>query len=245
MKAMKSLPQPFVTIYIGPTPELAIQDKAERPIPLKDEDDNDRGTLQSQIASLTVIDPSLSKFLIHKNLICYHSPFFAAAFNGSFIEGITQSMTLDVDEEAFGVLVNWSYSQCVVSKFGRRPCCDTLGRVWIMAERFMMPILQNQVMDVIYDLVRDSSPRVGPFGFTEFAHIAREHGDGDNQLVDIVAWLLRWCDEAKFTYYVDKLPQEIIVKVAKQLKKVMNPDVGKLISLKAPNFYVATEEERK
>jgi hypothetical protein len=69
MKTMNSLPQPFVTIYIGPTPDLATQDKAERPL-LKDKNDNDRGTVETQIASLTIIDPSLPKFFIHKNVIC-------------------------------------------------------------------------------------------------------------------------------------------------------------------------------
>jgi len=127
MKTMNSLPQPFVTIYIGPTPDLATQDKAERPLLLNDKDDNDRGTVETQIASLTIIDPSLPKFFIHKNVICYHSPFFAATFNGKFAEGTTQLMTLDVDEEAFGVIANWFYSKVVVSKSGGRPRSNTLG----------------------------------------------------------------------------------------------------------------------
>jgi len=243
---MNSLPQPFVTIYIGPTPELATQDKAKRPLLLKDKDDNDRGTIQPQVASTTVMGPSLPKFLIHKNLICYHSPFFAAAFNGNFIEGITQSMTLDVDKEAFGVLVNWFYSQGVVSEFGVQPTVVTLARVWIMAERFMMPLLQNKVMDVIHDKVTSFGPVLWwPTGFAEFAQIANEHGDRDNQLVDIVVWALRWCDEAKFNYFTDQIPQEIFVKVAYQLKKVMDHDADKLFSLEASRFYIATEEESK
>lgn len=184
MKTMNSLPQPFVTIYIEPTPKLSPQDKAKIPLLLKEKDDNDIGTVESQIASLTVIDPSLPKFFIHKNLICYHSPFFAAAFNRKFAEGTTQSMTLDVDEEAFGVLANWLYSQAVVSKSGRRPVFGTLARVWIMGEQFMIPILQNQVMDAIHDSVASSS--WNPQSFIEFARVAHNHGDGDNQLVEIV-----------------------------------------------------------
>lgn len=48
-----------------------------------------------------------------------------------------------------------------------------------------------------------------------------------------------------FNYYVDWLPQEIFVKVAKELKKVKNPDKDKLIARKASEFYVATGEENK
>jgi len=52
-----------------------------------------------------VITPSADTktFRIHKNFICYYSPFFDAAFNGKFVEGETQSMKLeDTCAEAFG-----------------------------------------------------------------------------------------------------------------------------------------------
>jgi hypothetical protein len=52
--------------------------------------------------------PTEQKFVVHKELICFHSPFFNAAFNGKFIEGQTQEMRMDdVDEETFGQLVHW------------------------------------------------------------------------------------------------------------------------------------------
>jgi BTB/POZ domain len=52
--------------------------------------------------------PTEQKFVVHKELICFHSPFFNAAFNGKFIKGQTQEMRMDdVDEEAFGQLVHW------------------------------------------------------------------------------------------------------------------------------------------
>jgi hypothetical protein len=38
-------------------------------------------------------------------LICHHTPFFSAAFNSNFKEGITQEMAIDVDLEAFGLFV--------------------------------------------------------------------------------------------------------------------------------------------
>jgi BTB/POZ domain len=52
--------------------------------------------------------PTEQKFVVHKELICFHSPFFHAAFNGKFTEGQTQEMRMDdVDEETFGQLVHW------------------------------------------------------------------------------------------------------------------------------------------
>jgi hypothetical protein len=92
-----------VTIYIALTPELAKQDKASTPLLLKSSSDSESKNVDSQLTSLTIVDPNVPKFLVHKNLICYYSPLFSAAFNGNFIEGTTQSMTLDVDKVGFGV----------------------------------------------------------------------------------------------------------------------------------------------
>jgi hypothetical protein len=56
--------------------------------------------------------PKDHKFTIHRDFICYYSPFFSAAFNGSFEEGQTQKMKLDdVDPQLFAILVNWVYIQ--------------------------------------------------------------------------------------------------------------------------------------
>jgi hypothetical protein len=53
-------------------------------------------------------------FKIHKEILCYHSPFFATAFNSSFLEGKTQVMALDdVDGTAFGLLVAWLYTKTI------------------------------------------------------------------------------------------------------------------------------------
>jgi hypothetical protein len=174
-------------------------------------------------------------------LICYYSPFFSAAFNGNFIEGTTQSMTLDVDKVAFGVFANWFYSQVVVTDTGGRPYLVTLARVWIMAENFLIPELQNQVMGAIHASL---SPKSWvPSWFTDFACIAHGHGNGENPMVEIAVWVLRWCSEKDFSYHVARIPHGILVKVAQHLKKVANPDVKELTARKASEFYVSTRQE--
>jgi hypothetical protein len=53
-------------------------------------------------------------FKIHKDTLCYHSPFFTTVFNGPFLEGETQAMVLDiVDGNAFGLLVAWLYTKTI------------------------------------------------------------------------------------------------------------------------------------
>ncbi len=69
-------------------------------------------------------------FIVHKDFICHYSPFFAAAFNGSFIEGQTQTMTFnDVHSVPFGVLVNWIYTQTITDEKGKTPHLQCLGMV--------------------------------------------------------------------------------------------------------------------
>jgi len=62
-------------------------------------------------SNVTSVQPLKHNLHIHKDNICYYSPFFDAAFNGNFQEGQTQTMEFDdVDVTAFGVLSGWLYS---------------------------------------------------------------------------------------------------------------------------------------
>ena len=98
--------------------------------------------------TIIVSDAKLN-YVVHKQLITFYSPFFDRAFNGNFIEGETQTMTLeDVDGNIFGLFVNWLYTQKVCHA-GFEP--DKLEAIemailWTLAGRFMIPKLQNQIM---------------------------------------------------------------------------------------------------
>jgi BTB/POZ domain len=61
--------------------------------------------------------------LVHKEVACLHSPVFKTAFNGSFVEGKTQTYRLeDTSVDVFRLLVQWLYSQkfklAVYQEFG-------------------------------------------------------------------------------------------------------------------------------
>jgi len=46
--------------------------------------------------------PAVKEFLVHKELLCKHSPVFAAGLNSNFKEGLTQTWRLeDTSEGAF------------------------------------------------------------------------------------------------------------------------------------------------
>lgn len=86
-------------------------------------------------------------FHIYKEFACYYSPVFRATFNGSFLEGQSQSMTIDEDQAnlAFGAIQHWMYTgklhQVEPAHFTLSSYCC----VWILADRLLMVALQNHV----------------------------------------------------------------------------------------------------
>jgi len=94
----------------------------------------------------------MQSFRIHKNFICYYSPFFDAAFNGKSIEGKIQGPELDdTPHEVFGIFVNWLYMQKIEIKSDCEWAirCILLMNVWLLADRVMVPRLQNEALALL------------------------------------------------------------------------------------------------
>ena len=88
-------------------------------------------------------------FSIHKNFICHYSPYFNAAFNGSFIEGETQSLDMEANPRVFSVFVNWIYSQKLEEEDIEDLDSDAQFQLWILADRLLVPKLQNATMRLL------------------------------------------------------------------------------------------------
>ncbi|TVY34943.1 hypothetical protein LSUB1_G007431 [Lachnellula subtilissima] len=115
------------------------------------------------------IGPNLTEFVVHKEFACYYSPVLKAAFESEFIEGRTQTYTLDdTTEDAFRLLVQWLYSQRLTSelrdessgkpydgidKQTQRKTIEAetkiLVSLWVLVEKLLLPSLQNDAMGAI------------------------------------------------------------------------------------------------
>lgn len=105
-----------------------------------------------------VVGQSGQKFMVHKSYAVAYSQFLRAAFNGKFVEGQTQTMTLeDVEIETFGLFVHWLYFQKV--EMGSFVRIQALARLWVLAGRCLISRLQNEVMSVLVRYLQ------GPFWF--------------------------------------------------------------------------------
>jgi BTB/POZ domain len=50
-------------------------------------------------------------FGIHRDLICFHSPYFKATFQGRFEEAVTGEVVLEnTDPKVFGLFADWLYT---------------------------------------------------------------------------------------------------------------------------------------
>ncbi|KAH8602925.1 hypothetical protein B0O99DRAFT_679906 [Bisporella sp. PMI_857] len=110
--------------------------------------------------------PNGVPLLIHKDLACKVSPVFKAALTGRFTEHSTQTYTLDDTSEACcRMLVKWSYSQDLVVQHRSQSCINlnkelkaeedmTLAELYVLADRLLIPKLQNRVIREI-ELLRN------------------------------------------------------------------------------------------
>jgi hypothetical protein len=113
------------------------------------------------------------EFTVCKEIICKSSPFFAAAFNGRFLEGRTHSMIMPkVEPEVLSLLIEWVNSKSLHIERLDGPHKSTidfdnkfdallsLAKLWLLGQLALMPSLQNAVMDKLGVELRDSSKSV-------------------------------------------------------------------------------------
>jgi hypothetical protein len=96
-------------------------------------------------------------YTIHKDLLCYHSPYFHRALNGSFVDASRQEVELEnVQPDVFGLFVHWIYRAKIGEKRFNDPKDSTiveqttdeqLIKLWSLADYLQVPKLQNAVVE--------------------------------------------------------------------------------------------------
>ncbi|KAE8445850.1 hypothetical protein EG329_012773 [Mollisiaceae sp. DMI_Dod_QoI] len=99
-------------------------------------------------------------YSIYKAVLCHHSPFFAAAFNGPSVEAYTKAVTFsDIDAYEFGYFVHWVYYGVLVDKQDQCSLPFELRiQLWNLGERFQMPELQNDMMESLHIMLARPCP---------------------------------------------------------------------------------------
>ncbi len=112
--------------------------------------------LHSLFESVVFVDVGSEhqRYAIHKGLLCSRSGYFKAALTGNFREAEDQVVTLDdEDPETFRRFNAWLYTDVLVEDAdpGTRSW-SSLFNIYIFAEKRIIPLLQNTVIDSIIHL---------------------------------------------------------------------------------------------
>ena len=159
-------------------------------------------------------------FIVHKDIICHHSSFFAKAFSSNLLEGKTQTINLpDVDSDTFGILVEWFYTQKIdLDPKDRDGNVVLLATVWMLAQRFEMPGLQNKIMDGLRPLVECTEGE----GLKSFLHYAYDSCKKPTMLKKLAADRMAWATSAKgLNVWMagGHLPDGLLMDIVMSLKK--------------------------
>ena len=136
-------------------------------------------TLSDSLDTSTVqiiIGQSKKAFTLHKGILCNVAPYFRAAFEGRFREGVEQVLEMpEEDETVFRGFQLWVYTKSILED---GEGLDTMGwrsliDLYIFGDKFGIPILQDQAIDLLIDK-RDASNRIPASHFDHVYQNTRE-----------------------------------------------------------------------
>ncbi|THY17419.1 hypothetical protein D6D00_08503 [Aureobasidium pullulans] len=81
---------------------------------------------------------------VHRELLCYYSPYYTAALKGGFAEAQTNTITVDLSDEETADLVSWLYSGQIISSY-----YSQLFDVYVFADEKKMLALRRSLMSKI------------------------------------------------------------------------------------------------
>ncbi|KAH7369672.1 hypothetical protein BKA65DRAFT_470929 [Rhexocercosporidium sp. MPI-PUGE-AT-0058] len=207
-----------------------------------------------------IVGPDKQSFVVHKHLASAHSPFIRAAFESKMLEGITQTMHLeDINCSTFGMLVHFLYTaQLDESSYfipGYDPIDDPTGppcrsddynlvqlaKLWELAERLLMPTLQNYAVSEIWRAADEgwvSEERLRAF----VAYVCEtDEGGGDANrgylLREVVVNIAAW---SQYKCIMNWIPDSICREVADLLKRQYHKKDGTKVA-REEHFFVVVE----
>lgn len=173
-------------------------------------------------------------FIIHENVICHHSAFFRAAFTGRFREAQNLSLTFtDTSEEVFGIFVQWLYTQTIQDSKAQLPSRELLFELWILADKILVPALQNQTIEALNELRITTSI----IEISDIRHVYQNTASGSplrRLLVDQCAYHLK---PDELLDYSEIFPREFLLDITAMFLR------GRGLAKKPPNMSTYYVEE--
>ena len=113
-----------------------------------------------------LVGPTEKLFRVHKQIICQKIPFFYSMFNGAWKQPGQTSVTLPEDSPPeFGLLLGWIYQSSVrplTVEPGRIQCSYNEFKFYALADKYCLPELKNDIMDMLISYFDKSSQLPAP-----------------------------------------------------------------------------------
>ena len=96
-------------------------------------------------------------FAIHKGILCFYSGYFEAGMNGNFAE--SRNNLIELPTEDIGIferVVPWLYTSRINLLSDTHSAFAIACAIWIFADRRVMPLLADTMIDAIGDAVVES-----------------------------------------------------------------------------------------
>ena len=94
---------------------------------------------------------TVEKFIIHKTFICHYAPSFSHIYPSTTSNGEPNIPEVEIEPYIFTGLVNWIYTQEIKDTETEKSIVgiEFLVGLWVLAEKTLIPKLQNQVMQLL------------------------------------------------------------------------------------------------
>ncbi|KAE9381284.1 hypothetical protein N431DRAFT_392327 [Stipitochalara longipes BDJ] len=164
---------------------------------------------------------------IHKDVACFYSPVFKAAFNSQFIEGEEQKYRLeDASPRTVRLLIHWMYHQELdvgkILRNDKSKIDQILVELWVLADKLLVPALQNVVIKELERLrnkYKTTSTRCLPY-------VYEKTGPGSELRKLFISWCAFNVTSTRFEEKPDHFPHEMLLELAQVLVEKM-PDTVK------------------
>jgi hypothetical protein len=199
---------------------------------LDNTDPNLRRSEHFQGTVTLIVGQEKKAYTLHKDLLCFYSDYFRAAFNGSFKEATERKLELpNIEPSLFEVFQVWLYTRDLQGPPENFRRYQFLADLWALGDQYQIPLLQNQIMDKIFA----KSEETGRFNVAVVPGLYAKTVAGSplrKAVIEIVAWTMpledwnTWTPTSRWT--IESLTDLMLaVHQARASKEVTFPELPK------------------
>jgi hypothetical protein len=172
---------------------------------------------------------------VHKELLCFFSPYYAAALKGGFAEATSNTLTLDLPNDRMADVVSWLYSGTIISEEE-----IDLMKLYVFADEKMMLAFRRSIMSKLICITSISCPMDAEDAIPYLKRLPENCGMF-RYLVDF--WAGVWC-ETESVYGMEdmdhdkRIPRTFFYLAMEKLSRIVSYEHTRANTLKAAcNFH--------